>query len=216
MSMNRDMNSPSGRRRVRGFTLVELMVALVVGLVVTLAAVSFVASVAKANSDNLRVTRLTQELRALSEVMSREIRRARYVADPIGLVAQAGVGNHDRLEVRDQTGALATVGSCIVFEYDEPPDPPAVGGLVTRSIRLENGRIYLNPSAGGGANCSGGSAISSPEVRIASLQFVYDPAISRFRIGQTVVGQLASAAPDLAGLSRTFRQTIYVRSGQVN
>ena len=209
--MNPCTKGLKGRHDARGFTLVELMVALVVGLVVTLAAVSFVAAVAKANSENLRVTRLTQELRALSEVMSREIRRARYVADPIGLIAQAGVGNHDRLEVLD--GPDGDAGACIVFEYDEPPDPPLAGGLVTRSIYLSGDRIFLNPEAGGGVDCAGGAAISSPEVRITNLQF--DAAASS-EIAQTVVGQLASTPPGLAGLSRTFRQTIYVRSGQVD
>ena len=43
----------------------------------------------------------------------------------------------------------------------------------------------------------------------------FDAAASS-EIAQTVVGQLASTPPGLAGLSRTFRQTIYVRSGQVD
>ena len=79
-----------------------MMVALVVGLIVSGAAAAFVASIAKANSQDLQVTRLTQELRAVSEVVSREIRRARYVADPLANIAQGGVaGPNDPYSILD-------------------------------------------------------------------------------------------------------------------
>lgn len=218
MSLSFPSRVPAPRgTRPGGFTLIELMVALVVGLVVILAAVSFLVSIAKANSEDIQVTRLTQELRALSEVTSREIRRARYVADPIGLVAQGGLGNHDRLDVYDLDGDISD-NECIVFEYDEPPDPPVPGGLVTRSIRLEGGRVFLNPVAGGGVDCAGGSAISSPEIEITDLVFEHDAAADAFRVDMTVTGRLdaAVAPPALEGMTRSFRQTIYVRSGKVN
>ena len=215
MPMTYGRNRQQGRRDARGFTLVELMVALVVGLVVTLAAVSFVASVAKANSENLRVTRLTQELRSLSEVMSRELRRARFVADPVGLIGTGGVPNNDTLEPRDAaTDAPANPGDCIVFEYDEPPDPPAAAVTVSRSIRLVGTDIVFNPN---GTGCTGGSVLNSPQVQITALQFTRD-ASSPSRYDITVTGRLTSspAGTGLEGLTRTFRQTVYVRSGKVN
>jgi prepilin-type N-terminal cleavage/methylation domain-containing protein len=196
---------------LRGFTLIELMVALVVGLIVVLAATGFVVSVAKANSENIQVTRLTQELRAVSEVMSREIRRARYVSDAVGLIGTGGAANNDTLEPRDKaTNTFANPGNCIVFKYDEPPTAVAV----SHSIRLEGNNVVLNPSS---TNCSGGNVINSPQVRITALQFARD-ATNPSRYDITVSGQLASVPPisSLYGLTRTFRETVYVRSGQVD
>jgi prepilin-type N-terminal cleavage/methylation domain-containing protein len=192
---------------VRGFTLVELMVALVVGLIVVLAATAFVVSVAKANSENIQVTRLTQELRSLSEVMGRELRRARYVADPVGLIGTGGTPNHDVI-------TLSAGGDCIVFGYDEPPDPPSPAVAVSRSIRLSGTNILLNPN---GADCTGGNVINSPQVQITALQFVQNVA-SPSRYDITLTGRLTTPPPGSAldGLTRTFRQTVYVRSGQVD
>lgn len=182
---------------VRGFTLVELMIALAVSLVVALAAVAFVVALMKANSENLKVTRLTQELRSLSEVMGREIRRARFVGDPVGLIGTAGSNNNDAINT-------ATAG-CISFEYDEPP----AGTTAQRSIRLDGTQIRLNSL---GTACSGGNAISTQEVRITALNFT----VNDSRVDISVTGQLANSPPDLAGVSRTFRQTVYVRSAEVN
>lgn len=187
-------------RLPRGFTLVELMIALAVSLIVALAAVGFVVSLIKANSENLKVTRLTQELRALSEVMGRELRRARYVADPVGLIGSAGATNNDAITV--------TGGTCIAFSYDEPPDPGSPT-TISRSIRLAGNAIVMNPAA---TACSGGTTISTPEVRITNLAFVR----TNSRIDMTITGELANSPPGLVGTSRTFRQTVFVRSGQVD
>lgn len=202
----------SARIYVPGFTLVELMVAMAIGLIVVLASVAFIVALAKASSEDIRVTRLTQEVRALSEVISREVRRARYVSDPIGLVAQgSGAVSNDLLEVRQ----VNVPGDCVVLTYDDPPDPPATGTLVSRAIyRAQdasgNWRIFLNPTS---ANCNGGTAISSPQIEVTALTFQQ---VGGFRVDQLVTARLREAPPDLQTLNRTFRQTVYVRSGQVN
>lgn len=199
------MLSSSKRRpralAMRGFTLVELMIALAVSLVVALAAVAFVVALMKANSENLKVTRLTQELRSLTEVMGREVRRARYVADPVGLIGSSGANNRDLIDT--------TTAGCIIFRYDEPPNPAGSGTTVSRSIRRDGTKIALNPV---GTTCTGGSPISTDEVRITALNFTRTDS----RVDISVTGELSNSPPDLAGVSRTFRQTVYVRSGEVN
>lgn len=200
----------------RGFTLVELMIAMAVSLIVALAAVGFVVSLIKANSENLKVTRLTQELRALSEVMGREIRRARYVADPVGLIATAGTINRDAITINAVADCDATPvptgANCIVFSYDEPPDGVSPGVTVSRSFWLDGTTLRLNPAPIVATPCAGGSRISTPEVRITNLCLERNN--SEVRI--VVAGELANSPPGLAGVSRTFSQTTYVRSGQVN
>lgn len=189
-----------------GFTLVEMMIAVALGLIVVLAAVGFVVSIAKANSENIRVTRLTQQLRSISEVMTREIRRSRYVSDPISLIGSGGTNNRDSITITDNGNS-----DCIVFGYDEPPDPPAPAVTVSRSIRLAGNNILLNPDATG---CTGGSPLNSADVRITQLNFV----LAGSQVDIVVSGALADApsGSNLADVTRTFRQTVYVRSGQVD
>jgi prepilin-type N-terminal cleavage/methylation domain-containing protein len=196
-----------------GFTLVELLIAMVISLIVSFAAISFFLSLARANSEDLRVTRLTQELRAISEVVGREIRRARYVADPIGNVAQAGVGtppqDNDALTIN-------AAGNCLSLQYDRPPSEAA--GLIQRAIYLDNGRVYLSSTTA----CSGGTAISSEQVVISGLAFdndmtaPYDSTPVASFVRARVSGRLASATGDLATLTRTFQQDVYIRSGEVD
>ena len=192
---------PATGRKSSGFTLIELMIALAVSLIVALSAVGFVVSLVKANTETLHMTRLTQELRSLSEVVSREVRRARYVNDPVGLIGSLGGTNHDAINT-------STAG-CIIFSYDDPPNPPTPGVTVSRSIRLNGEAIFLNTA---GTACTGGAAISTPQVRITGLSFTRTGS----RIDMSMTGELADPPPALDGVARTFRQTIYIRSGQVD
>src|SRR5688500_19149272 len=107
--MKKSFRQQKSRPNQRGFTLVEMMVALVIGLIVDGAAAAFVASIAKANSQDLQVTRLTQELRSVSEVVNREVRRARYVADPLANIAQGGVaGPNDPISILNSAGGAGS------------------------------------------------------------------------------------------------------------
>lgn len=196
-----------------GFTLVELLIAMVIALIVSFAAISFFLSLARANAEELRVTRLTQELRAISEVVGREIRRARYVADPIGNVTQAGAGappqDNDALTIN-------AAGNCLSLQYDRPPSETP--GLVERAIYLDNGRVYLSSTT----SCSGGTPISSEQVVISGLSFdndmspPYDSSAVASFVRARISGRLASATGDLATLTRTFQQDVYIRSGKVD
>lgn len=69
------MTFPQKRQR-RGFTLVELMVALVAGLIVSSAVLAFFFSGMRSNGDYVQSTRLTQELRNSLSLVTRDLRRA--------------------------------------------------------------------------------------------------------------------------------------------
>ena len=202
----------------RGFTLVEMMVALVVGLIVSGAAAAFVVSIAKANSQDLQVTRLTQELRAVSEVVNREIRRARYVADPLANIAQGGpTAPNDVISILDSVGGAGST-DCVSLSYDRDPTDPLAGTTVTRTVYLDAGRVYVTDLA----TCSGGQAISSPEVTITEFSFDNDTdrfnavaAVDTF-VRSRVGGQLNQVVGEIASLNRTFQQDTHIRSGKVN
>lgn len=75
--------------RISGFTLIELMIAMSIGLIVIGSAIALMVSVMRANSENMQSTRLTQELRALTDIVARELRRARYNENTINFVGEA-------------------------------------------------------------------------------------------------------------------------------
>ncbi|MDB5968799.1 MAG: hypothetical protein JWQ90_1249 [Hydrocarboniphaga sp.] len=60
----------------RGFTLVELMIALVLGSVATSAAVALLSSTISLHRDTLQRTRMNQDLRQVFDVMQRDLTRA--------------------------------------------------------------------------------------------------------------------------------------------
>jgi hypothetical protein len=133
------------------------------------------------------------------------------VADPVGLIATGGAIHRDDITING-------TADCIVFSYDEPPDPPAAAITVSRIIRRDGTSIVLNP----GTACPGLAAddivLSTPEVEITDLDFVRSPG-NRSQVDITVEGQLADAdaTPGSSdNVLRSFRQTIYVRSGEVN
>jgi prepilin-type N-terminal cleavage/methylation domain-containing protein len=202
------------KRAARGFSLIEMMVALVVGLIVSAAAVAFLVSIAKVNKENLEVTRVTQELRSVSEVINRELRRARYVSDPIGNIAQGGLG------VPQVNDTISITANCISVAYDRPPTEST--GTTRRTIFLgSDGRVRVS----NGASCAAtgtGEPISSPEVLISSLSFDNDADTTNALapvedlVRTTVSGRLRNAVGDMTSLTRTFRQDAYIRSGKVN
>jgi prepilin-type N-terminal cleavage/methylation domain-containing protein len=72
--------------RTRGFTLVELLVALALGLVVIAAALGFFLQLVRAGSETVLSMRLQQELRTTMALVVSEVRRARASGTEISVV----------------------------------------------------------------------------------------------------------------------------------
>ena len=110
--------------RSKGFSLVELMIALVIGLVVVGAVLSFTLSSVTTNSEYIQSTRLSQELRNSMDFVSRELRRAGYdqnnasytarstatapVISPFGPISA----------ITDANGDGTATDSCVIYAYD--------------------------------------------------------------------------------------------------
>lgn len=185
--------SPVARsRRAAGFSLVELMVAMVLGLIVIGAVIALVLSMIRANNQTIGATRLTQELRATAALMAADLRRAGGVADPL-TVATANNGNPANPFAAITT---ATAG-CIQYAYAD-----AEGGNF-HSISLRDGAVFL-AAAAADPGCTGGVRLSSQQVTITGLTF----ARAGRRIDITLTGQLSGNAD----IRRAFTQTVYVRS----
>ena len=165
-----------------GFTLIELLVALAISLVVLAGASSVYLTSLRLENDNLNLTRLTQDMRAMMDVMARDIRRAGFVSSDPALNPAA---------LRDNLffGAAADIrvhwgGACIVYAYNRDDDvngdgisdevPPVVDSNEYLGFRLNAGRLEMRQSGSTNADCDNGSwiALSGPKVAVTALSFV--------------------------------------------
>jgi len=64
--------------KTQGVTLIELLIAMVLGTVVMGAVITLFSTTVRYNSDNLQMIRLNQELRGVMSLISRDLRRAGY------------------------------------------------------------------------------------------------------------------------------------------
>lgn len=195
-------NSPRyvAQRRASGFSLIELMIAVALGLLVIGSVLAMFVSISQSNARNLQSTRLTQELRAVSEVIARDLRRARYID---GAIAQIGRGDFATSSFND----ITTSANCIEYSYQNAP----LGNFRSISRRLSgtDGRIVL-AAADDASDCEGdGLVLSSSEVDITSLSFA-QPAANLVEI--SVSGKLRGVNDSVA---RTFVQTVRVRSSRI-
>ena len=108
----------------RGFTLVELMVALVLGLVVIGGVMGVFMSTYQANAQNIKAVRLNEEMRAVMSMMTRDIRRAgvRALAWQPSLLGSANVFANDVNWVVSRYDTTVPANSCALFAYDSDGD----------------------------------------------------------------------------------------------
>lgn len=200
---------PSHPRRVRGLTLIELMIALVAGLVVSGAALALVVSTMKANAETIRATRLTQELRSTAEIAARELRRARSVTDPI---ANVGLASASMVTACNTiTPGPGTTANCATFGYD----CASATSAVFKAIGLVNGKVRLVSSTSAIPACptsSTGVQLSSDNITITTLSISSDTTYP----DKYTVSLAGKFNNDTTGLVRTISQEVRIRSAAVN
>lgn len=198
------------RRRDAGFSLIELMIAIVIGIVVSGAALALVASVMKSNADTIRATRLTQELRTTAEVVARDLRRARSVQDPVANVGAATVLNACNV-ISPASSDPTPSGNCVTYGYD---CASAANGTF-RAIGLAGGKVRLATSSSAVPACpnaTGGVQLSSDAVTITGLTFT---ALNSDGYTIRVTGRFANDPSSTNPLVRSITQEVRVRSAAV-
>lgn len=167
--------------RAGGFTLVELMVAMVIGLIVIGAVTALVLSMVRSNKETIAATRLTQELRATSAVITSELQRAGSSGNPFNIAGTVALG----------TVNTGTAG-CIIYNYGDD-----AGTTINRAISLSGGAVYMGTTACG----SGGTKLSSGSVSISALTFS--------RTGQRITVTLSGYMPSNSSITRSYTQTVF-------
>lgn len=222
-------NQLCGQRAVRGFSLIEMMVAIVIGLIVVAGATALIVAINQSNSQTIQYTRINQELRSLADVITNEIKRTRRLHDPISSVSQGSVasGNFDLVD--------ASTAGCILYGYQDATlnDPSKTLDAVNnyRVISFTNSKVMVYSTTDAtkwtcaNANSSG-TALNSPQIKITSLTFSCPTGMGSTaaketcnEIDLTIQGQLTTGElGDKSGfnsITRSYTQPIYIRSGAV-
>ncbi len=96
------------KKNQKGLTLIEMMIAMVIGLLIVGTVITIFITNVRSNRDFVSMTRLNQELRGVMTFVSDELKKAGYSADP---------------EKDDFVDELTLSGAnCLRYGYDEDGD----------------------------------------------------------------------------------------------
>ncbi len=172
-------------KKQSGLTLVELMIGMLVGIIVAGGAVSIFSNSVSSQSDNIKLTRLNQDLRAMMDIMVRDIRRAGFVTS-LPDTHFASLQDNPFFDTTTDISILDYDGgtdNCIMYSYnrDENDDdgggtlesPPAVDNNERLGFRLaSDNQLEMRQTGTTNASCGGSwQTITEPEVEITNLQF---------------------------------------------
>lgn len=168
----------AGRRDNLGVSLVELMISLVAGLIVVGSVLTFTVATVRSNAETLSATRLTQDLRVVINLVTREIRRAGY-----DRMAELSIGTSSpALRYTDIT--LNAARDCIVIGYNRPAlnasaAPPVSGELKGFRRVVRNGRgIIQSNSTSTPPDCASDTGwvdLTNPnQIDVTSFQLTYN------------------------------------------
>lgn len=211
-----------------GFSLIELMVSMVVGLLILAAVTSIFVTMLNSNNDNLKSTRLNQDLRAVMSLITRNLRRAgvdresavHSIAGTSNPFEVEGAGGDQVLYVT--SNQAGTANKCIVFSYDEPP-PDGIQGERDDPGELFGYRWDETEDAvevrQAGANCDAGgwgNVTDDSLIKITDLDFNFSPLplvpeggeSQVWRVTITLSGELISDDK----VFRTLVETINIRN----
>jgi Tfp pilus assembly protein PilW len=143
--MSRSM-TPRARRQA-GFSLIEMMVALVAGMIVVAAVVAFMMSSFSSNAEYVRSTRLTQELRNTLDLAMRDLQRAGYDDNALLYLGNPNSSPFSPICI-ESSAALGTCitdttpGDCIIYAYDRTyPNGQATASGTAGTLNVSNGEV---------------------------------------------------------------------------
>lgn len=107
------------KKKQVGFSLIELMIAITLGMIIITGVVYVASSGMRTNTETLRTTRLEQELRGVLLMLNRDLKRAGYYANA-GNVLLCSANSNYTLSATSGTGISATLsaanGACDEME----------------------------------------------------------------------------------------------------
>ena len=175
-----------------GITLIELMIGMLLGLVVTGVAINMYISTLGITSQTTRTVRLNQEIRAAMDLMVNDIRRAGYWDGPVvgenpHSKVVSGAGSSARLHVNlfdSPETSSSSLYDCVILSYDYDEDGSAnpnhvFGFRLNDSAQIQALQLTGVASGAGAVNCAAGtssdwvSLTDSKAISVDELEFNY-------------------------------------------
>ncbi|PSJ42683.1 type IV pilin [Zobellella endophytica] len=172
----------------KGMSLVEMLVSLIAGLVVVAGAISLFSTVIVSGNTTLMLSRLNQDIQAVTDIIARDIQRAGHhpsaaedIANGVSLASSTAAlymfSTSNDLYPAPASGASST---CIRVKYWDNDTPSGASSLVriygydSVNKRLSVDTSYSAPvsSALTASDCASGDLlISDAEVLVDNLEF---------------------------------------------
>ena len=223
------------RFALRGFSLVEMMIASVIGLIM-LAGITYIFTyTVKADTDALKSVHLHQELRAVMDIMIQDIRRSGYWSRavcsirPDILWPDTSDSLCDGITGQSNPFDVITINpehTCILYSYDATPNgiqdiTPNKQNIPDErfGFRLNDGAVEMRQ---GGADCETGgwqNISDSRSILITQLQFASNN--TKFTEIKTNLGRIVTREIDIhlqgqlktdPGVERSVISGVHVRN----
>jgi type IV pilus assembly protein PilW len=186
------MKSLNNKLPMKGLTLIELMIAILVGFIVVAAVLTIYFSTVRGSSNTLKLTRLNQDLGVAMLIMSNDIRRAGYWGGAItganltqNPFTDVEVRNVGAAALQNPVPTIPVTGNCITYSYDANAWPNAAYNIANSAapeaaeyfgFRLVNNAIQIKTqgTTSQAVACDDGTWVNltdPDEVTITALQF---------------------------------------------
>jgi Tfp pilus assembly protein PilW len=185
------------------------MVAMVAGLIVMGATLAFTVTTLRSNADNIRSTRLTQDLRTGMNLVARELRRSGYdsqAADRTSRALSTAVSAPNTAYPISRHTSVTISGECILFAYNRPAGASQFKGFRRNATSgtLQHVVAATAPSCTG--NTGWVDVSDSSVVNITGFLITPQP---------ITFNQVVRSTVDAAGATTTTTASVTVRNYQL-
>jgi len=199
----------------QGFSLIEMMLAITLGLGALLSLASVVGYGVGVNGKLLASNRLAEELNAVTSLMYRDVIRGGYNGDTVAMVTDPAASPSvfaNSITVSAFPGEAAN--SCILYAYDSNDNGvlDVVGSNENYGFRLRDDALEMRV---GGAACDAGGWHDLSDlavVRVTALVFTLNQStvnnVTRTMVDINLTGELSNNAD----FSRVYNYNLMVRN----
>lgn len=185
-----------------GFTLIEIMISLLLGLIIVAATITIYITTIRGSSDTIKAARLNYDLDSVMSLMMNDIRRAGYWG---GAVVGSDSTNNP-FTTGNANLQILDGGGCILYTYDGGTGntggvPHDGNGLVDNDeyygFKLNGADIQMRLTGSTTADCDDGNwqslnvTVGSEQIEITGLQFSFEPIVT----------------PDVPGITKCLDKT---------
>lgn len=206
-------------KKQTGFTLIEIMISLLIGLIVLGATISMYVNTIEGSTNTVKSARLNYDLESVILLMVNDIARAGYWGG-----ATSGANSSANPFTTGAANMQMPTAACILYSYDAPETSALNGnGAVNNGeyygFKLQSGTISIRTSdtAETTADCtgSGWSALTVPQdVNITALTFT--TAYKCLNVTTSVSYDMTCAAAAAAAVGNLSTGDRAVESRQIN